>query len=488
MFRILFHIFFLTPGLIPLIMAHIPAIGDLGLVVMYADGVRVPLTFRMQENGLAYVTSQRLSIRFGFREDTIIVDEDIFDVVMSELTHTLGRVSQRDENNNLFWSLPPGSYRVYGLTDSQMAASTEILTPRNSSTCTIKTPLPRDVKVKLEADLETPIVENVRFQSVITLSSDEEGSPAKVPPKVIVSGNTPTLNHLSHDTISILPFLKQLSRMPGKKNILKKLDYSVIRHERVEYLPPVFDGAVIFELPPAGHTATRSQAKSMQGMDKRYDGHVWTKTITTNITNDFGLSFRSSTCVGHLRCNNKDYEYLFHRPRIFEVNETEFEGCTLQAFVVDQTPPTESTLVCKVCKEPPAYIFTCGAKIYYVAGKINHTRACIHIGTHDHPVKVGDYRDTKVEISGLIEEQIEKTPQATKSAVVLEASKVLIGNYLLQPDDAPPKKFSLEELVPVLDRCKDTASPNIRNKVMSFRFLRRYGVMDSITKLRGISL
>ena len=32
------------------------------------------------------------------------------------------------------------------------------------------------------------------------------------------------------------------------------------------------------------------------------------------------------------------------------------------------------------------------------------------------------------------------------------------------------------------------ASPNIRNKVMSFRFLRRYGVMDSITKLRGLRL
>ena len=71
---------------------------------------------------------------------------------------------------------------------------------------------------------------------------------------------------------------------------------------------------------------------------------------------------------------------------------------------------------------------------------------------------------------------------------MLEVSKVLIGSYLLQPDDAPTKKFSLEELVPVFDLCKDMASPNIRNKVMSFRFLRRYGVMDTITKLRGISL
>jgi hypothetical protein len=236
----------------------------------------------------------------------------------------------------------------------------------------------------------------------------------------------------------------------------------------VKYLPALFDGVVIFELPHVGYTAARSHAKSMQGMDKRYDSHVWTKTITTNITNDLGLSFRSSACVGHLRCNNKEYEYLIRRPRIFEVNETKFEGYTLQAFIVDRAPPPDSTLVCKICKEPLTCIAICGAKIYYVAGKKNHTRACIHIGTHDHPVKVGDYRDTKAEISGLIEEQIEKTPQATKSAVVLEASKFLIGNYLLQSDDEPPKKLSLEELVPVFDRCKDMASPNIRNKVTSF--------------------
>ena len=98
---------------------------------------------------------------------------------------------------------------------------------------------------------------------------------------------------------------------------------------------------------------------------------------------------------------------------------------------------------------------------------------------------MGDYRDTKVEINCLIEEQIKKTPQASKSAVVLEANKVLIGSYLLQPDHAPPKKLILEELVPVFDRCKDMASPNIRNKVMNFRFLRKFGVMDSITKFMG---
>ena len=77
---------------------------------------------------------------------------------------------------------------------------------------------------------------------------------------------------------------------------------------------------------------------------------------------------------------------------------------------MDQSPPTNSTLVCKVCKEPLVCIAKCGAKIYYVASKNNQTRACIHLGIHDHPVKVGDYRDTKAEINGLIEKQIEKTP------------------------------------------------------------------------------
>jgi hypothetical protein len=133
MFIILFHISILVQSLISLIMAHIQGNRELGMAVLYVDGVRVPLAFRMLEDGLTFVSSQRLSVRFGFREDTIIVDEDIFDAVTLELTHTLGQVSQRDENNNLFWSLHPGSYRVYGLTDSQMAASTEILTPRESS-------------------------------------------------------------------------------------------------------------------------------------------------------------------------------------------------------------------------------------------------------------------------------------------------------------------------------------------------------------------
>ena len=163
----------------------------------------------------------------------------------------------------------------------------------------------------------------------------------------------------------------KLAKRPGRKNILKRIDYSLVRHKKVEYLPAEFNGVVIFGLPPVGEGAARLQAKAMQGMDKRYNGHVWTKTITTNITNDFSLSFRYSSCASWLRCNNKDCDFLNRKPRIAEVNETDFEGCTLQAFLVDQPPPSDSTLVCKTCKEPPTCIATCGAKIYYVVVKLN---------------------------------------------------------------------------------------------------------------------
>ena len=76
---------------------------------------------------------------------------------------------------------------------------------------------------------------------------------------------------------------------------------------------------------------------------------------------------------------------------------------------------------------------------------------------------------------------------ATNSSIVLEASKELIGELLLRPKGAPQKSLEFHKLIPVLDQCKHMSSPNIRNQVTSFRYMRRFGVMDSITKLRGSS-
>jgi hypothetical protein len=86
----------------------------------------------------------------------------------------------------------------------------------------------------------------------------------------------------------------------------------------------------------------------------------------------------------------------------------------------------------------------------------------------------------------LIEEQVEWTTKATNSAIVMEASKELVDKLLIDPEGAPARKY-MEELVSVLEKCKYMSSPSIKNDVTTFRYIRRFGIMDGIAILRGYS-
>jgi hypothetical protein len=172
----------------------------------------------------------------------------------------------------------------------------------------------------------------------------------------------------------------------------------------VEFLPPTFDGDVLFELPPVDTSTLHTKSKSMWGMDKHHDGHAWTKTVTSHIKNDINLMFRTSTCSSHLRCRNQDCEYTTRIHRTSLVNELEWDGFIPTPFVVRELAPDGSTLVCKICKDPPVYIANCGARIYYVFGPATMTRACLHLGVHEHLVKDGEDQEIKEKTRKLIEE------------------------------------------------------------------------------------
>ena len=62
--------------------------------------------------------------------------------------------------------------------------------------------------------------------------------------------------------------------MPSRKNILKKFNYDTLQIEEVNFFPPLFDGNRMFVLPPIGVSSSHTKANSMDGMNKRYDGHV----------------------------------------------------------------------------------------------------------------------------------------------------------------------------------------------------------------------
>jgi hypothetical protein len=252
----------------------------------------------------------------------------------------------------------------------------------------------------------------------------------------------------------------------------------------VYFFLPTFNRDVLFKLPPVD---TSGPFHMMHGMDKCHDGQTWTKTVTSNIKNDMSLTFRTSTCIGHLRCENQDCEYTSRIHHTSMVNEREWNGFIMTTIPIGQPAPAGSSLVCKICKVPPVCIATCTARIYYVFGAANMTRACLHLGVHEHPVKVGEDQEIKKRTRKLIEEQVEKTPKATNYTIVMEASKELMGELLIDPKGVLVRKYDLKELVSVLEKCKYMSSPSIKNDVTPFMYIRRFGFMDGIAILRGCS-
>ena len=66
--------------------------------------------------------------------------------------------------------------------------------------------------------------------------------------------------------------------MLGRKNIHKKLNYDNLKIVQVDFLPLYFDNDIMFVLPQIATSTSHSKAKSVDGMVKHYDGHVWIKT------------------------------------------------------------------------------------------------------------------------------------------------------------------------------------------------------------------
>jgi len=93
----------------------------------------------------------------------------------------------------------------------------------------------------------------------------------------------------------------------------------------VNCLPTKCNGDILFELlfihHPLGHF------EKLQGMDKKYDGHVWCKLQIGNIKNSFALGFKTMKCLGHLCGLNDSYPLFQHS---FACNEISWSGDSSQ--------------------------------------------------------------------------------------------------------------------------------------------------------------
>jgi hypothetical protein len=145
-----------------------------------ADGDGAPISFPLGRDRLASVSVIRLGLRFQLNIASLHIDEEVFDSVSGDVSHTIGQilVCNRDGKQ---WLLRPGRFRLYGLSESTMASSTELAPSLRSPSFTNRTPESSRVKVE-------PSV-----QSITILSDDSDvSSPQDAMLAKCRSGNLPS--------------------------------------------------------------------------------------------------------------------------------------------------------------------------------------------------------------------------------------------------------------------------------------------------------
>ena len=257
-------------------------------------------------------------------------------------------------------------------------------------------------------------------------------------------------------------------------------------HVLVGWVLSSFNGDVLFLLPPVALKVPSTYGHSMDGMDEMCDGHPLCTTKITNIQNNFGLSFRRSTCTGYLQCPNDYCDYMHHNGGLW--NNTEWAGSTPLPFFVGNVPPIRSTIKCKVCRSIPIFIALYHARIIYIhSTSVEMSRACIHLGVHDHPVANDTCRESLDMAYQCVANEVLKTPTAKNLAIIMALSKQFLVDYLLKYSASGENHHlvgSSSEVV--MDKFSTLASPNCRNFVSGSKYFLRCRMrnMDSIMALK----
>ena len=105
-----------------------PPIRNPEMALIHADGHAILVAFPIGADGFCWVSALCLSLRFQFREESMHIEEQVFDAVTRNLTHTVSQFSVVKDDDKL-WLLKSGTYRAYGLRDLLLPCSTELLTP-----------------------------------------------------------------------------------------------------------------------------------------------------------------------------------------------------------------------------------------------------------------------------------------------------------------------------------------------------------------------
>jgi hypothetical protein len=205
-----------------------------GFAVICANGNGVPISFPLGNDGRALISSLRLNLRFGITEEFMYIDEEVYDAHSGDLIQTIGQSPVYDRDTKQ-WLLNVGRYRVYGVSDSVMAASIKLVTSHRSSTGIVQ--LIPATRMKIEKDEE-----------LITILSDDSDRnlPTVAPPNRSPLVNNSLQNsfertqtpisrlapHVGHQkSLSIVDSLKRI-RLQRELGTYSKLLISIVLTSR----------------------------------------------------------------------------------------------------------------------------------------------------------------------------------------------------------------------------------------------------------------
>ena len=126
--------------------------------------------------------------------------------------------------------------------------------------------------------------------------------------------------------------------------------------------------------------------------------------------------------------------------------------------------------------------------MYYITSKNPEmSRACVHFGTHEHPVATGDCREAMHIIREKVRDQVARTPHAKASAISLAVGRELLLKGLVD-ESGEGNKLGEKEFAQILEKWSALSTPSVNNMIKDARVLcGQGGYIDNILKLKKAS-
>ena len=242
---------------------------------------------------------------------------------------------------------------------------------------------------------------------------------------------------------SIIPYLLNCGRGKRLQNLLLMSSNS----SNVLEVPTTYNGLCVFELPP-----TFGKVSNMEGMQQKYDGHVWSRPRKSNLSVPANVNL--SYCLGHFECRN--YSCIYYKSNK-KCNDRFFVGY-LENQVSKGLPAEEerSKIACQYCKQIVYCLETCSCSVYYVIPPDSSmTRLFIHQGEHSHPVEPGTSRAAIERLKKLVSTCLKfNKDSGPRKLQMLIARKLLMESLTTENSGECSERnlnSFLEELIPLIE-------------------------------------